>query len=110
MGPDGETFVRPFMVTGGRTRPDHDLRLETVIEAVSGTPVAEVRFEQSRVIELCRVPQSVAEIAAVLGLPLGVARIVVADLLAAGRVRCQSDPAEVSIAALERILAGIRAL
>lgn len=110
MGPGGETFVRPFMVAGGRTRPDHDLRLETVIEAVAGGPVTGVRFEQSRIIELCRAPKSVAEIAAILGLPLGVARILVADLLVDGRVRGQPEPDEVPIAVLERLLAGIRAL
>jgi hypothetical protein len=110
VAPGGEAFVRPFMVAGGRTLPDHDLRVETMIEAVAGAPVTGVRFEQSRIIELCREPKSVAEIAAILGQPLGVARILVADVLADGWVRGQSEPVEASIGILERLLAGIRAL
>ena len=111
MPSDNDAFVRPFMITGGRTEPQHDgLRIETLIVAVPRAPSAYLRFEQRRIVELCQLPCSVAEIAAALHAPLGVARVLIADLLAADWVRCASTPTEVPIPVLERLLAGIRAL
>jgi hypothetical protein len=110
-GPD-ESFLRPFMLTGGRTRPRLDgLRVETLVQAVPGALAAPLEFEQRYIVELCRDPVSVAEIAAAVNVPLGVARVLIADLLAGDLVRClDEEDGELSIRLLERILAGIRAM
>jgi hypothetical protein len=99
------------MITSGRTQPQHDgLRVETLIVAVPRVPSAYLRFEQRRIVELCQLPCSVAEIAAALRMPLGVARVLIADLLTDDWVQCESTSTDVPIPVLERLLAGIRAL
>jgi hypothetical protein len=111
-GPGNEDtcFVRPFLVTGGRTRPLHDgLRVETVICAARAALHAPLRFELRRIVELCQTPLSVAEVAVGLSLPLGVARVLVADLVTSGSVT-YSRPTEIPIEVLERIRDRVRAL
>ena len=121
-GPSG--FVRPYALTGGRTRPVSDLAIESQVTA---TPISDAQrnalsCEQRRIIELCEHPVSVAEIAALAHLPLGVARVLIADLredglLVTGRglgaeasdtVGTAGSPTDVSL--LERVLHGLRAL
>ena len=104
------TFIRPFLVTGGRTRPLRDgLRIETLVSAQPAALSAPLRFELRRIVELCQSPLSVAEVAVQLRVPLGVARVLVADLATGGYVRC-SEPAEVPIDVIERIRDRVRAL
>jgi predicted DNA-binding transcriptional regulator len=107
---DDNLFIRPFFVTGGRTRPLHDgLRIETIVSARPAALSAPLRFELRRIVELCQRPLSVAEIAVRLGVPLGVARVLVADLVTDGYVSF-SQPAELPINVLERIRDRVRAL
>jgi hypothetical protein len=106
---DGQ-FIRPFFVTGGRTRPLHDgLRIETIVSAQPAALSAPLRFELRRIVELCQRPLSVAEIAVRLGVPLGVARVLVGDLVTDGYVSF-TQPAELPIDVLERIRDRVRAL
>src|ERR1051325_6923045 len=80
---DGDMLVRPFIVTGGRTRPvDERLRMETLVSAAPAAPSAPLGFERRRIVPLCQRPMSGAEIAAGLGVPVGVARVLIADLIA----------------------------
>src|SRR5690348_10256655 len=80
---DGDMLVRPFIVTGGRTRPvDERLRMETLVSAAPAALSAPLGFERRRIVELCQQPRSVAEVAAGLGVPVGVARVLIADLIA----------------------------
>ncbi|MBF6172012.1 DUF742 domain-containing protein [Nocardia blacklockiae] len=105
-----EPVVRPFLMTGGRTTPLIDgLRLETLVHAPPAALSAPLRFEQSTVVRLCQRPHSVAEIAAALRVPVGVARVVVSDLVAAGHVSTHTAD-ELSTAAIERIRDLVRAL
>ena len=105
-----ELVVRPFIVTGGRTRPlRDDLRIETLVRATPAALTAPLRFEEHATVRLCQQPLSLAEISAVLGVPLGVARVVVGDLAAAGHVSV-SEPAELPLAAIERMRDLVRAL
>ncbi len=107
---DDRLFVRPFLVTGGRTRPLHDgLRIETSVSAAPAALSAPLRFEVRRIVELCQRPLSVAEVAVRLGVPLGVARVLVGDLITDGYVSF-SQPAEIPIDVLERIRDRVRAL
>ncbi len=82
-------LVRPYALTGGRTRPDVDIAIETLLIT---TPYGRTRTDQwggseERVLSLCRHrPLSLAEIAALSHLPLGVARIFISDLVTAGLV------------------------
>ena len=68
--------------------------------------------EARRIVELCQSPLSVAEVAARLLLPLGVARVLVGDLVAANAVTVEvgAQDAANDVALLERLLDGIRAL
>ena len=77
--------ARPYTVTGGRTRPRgtryFDLVDMVVRSARSADPHSVSSPERSQILELCRVPVSVAEVAALVGLPLGVVRVLLGDLL-----------------------------
>ena len=107
---DDQTLVRPYLVTGGRTRPVRDgLRVETLVHAAPAALHAPLKFEQRRIVELCQAPRSIAEIATALGTPLGVARVVVADLVAAGVVAVH-ESTDVTIEMLERIIERVRDL
>jgi hypothetical protein len=108
---DGDgVFVRPFIVTGGRTRPLHDgLRLETLVEALPAALSAPLQFEQRQIVELAQRPVSVAEVAARLGVPLGVARVLIADLYT-GKYISLHEPHELPVHVIERIRDLVRAL
>jgi hypothetical protein len=109
---EAESLVRPFYVTGGRTQPLHDgLRLHTLVTAPPGALHAPLRFELRRIVELCQRPLSVAEISAGLGVPVGVSRVLIADLIAGGYVTCHDqNEDELSLDLIERIAQRVRAL
>lgn len=109
-------FVRPYAITGGRTDVDLELDLESQIEA---TPrgvgsQARYRWEAAQVIEACRQPVALVEVAAKLGLPVGVVRVVVADLEKDGAVGVHRPIEDLDSTSytelLERVLEGIRSL
>jgi hypothetical protein len=78
---------RPFTVTGGRTQPRGAWRFD-LVDTVMRT-ARETTYhspERSGILELCRVPVAVAELAAAVGLPLGVVRVVLDDLLHEGLI------------------------
>ncbi|MFI5908530.1 DUF742 domain-containing protein [Dactylosporangium sp. NPDC051541] len=105
-----DVFLRPFMLTGGRTRPLQDgLRIETMVSAPPAALSAPLRFELRRIVELCQTPLSVAEIAVRLGVPLGVARVLVADLVADGYVSF-AKVEELPMDVLEKLRDRVRAL
>src|SRR6266567_4145148 len=74
---------RPYMVTGGRTRPRgtyHFDLVDIVVRSFKGADPASFDPERRRILDLCSIPISVAEIAAIIGLPLGVVRVLLDDL------------------------------
>jgi len=104
-------MVRPFMLTGGRTRPVHDgLRIETQLHAAPAALSAPLRFESRRIVEMCQVSVSIADLSSALGAPLGVVRVIVADLVTEGYVLVGTAPGELSTALIERIRDRVRAL
>ena len=109
--PSAHDFVRPFVVTGGRTRArDESLRMETMVQTVSDAP-AHMNFEHVQTVEFCWEPRSIAEVAAELGMPLGVAMVLVGDLVDAGCLETTySDPVEIELSALTRMIERVRAL
>ncbi len=113
-----ETVVRPYALTRGRTRAGagEQLPMETLVQGLA-TPTVSHTPEQRRILTLCTEQfQSVAELGAHLGLPVGVVRVVVADLVDSRHVRVhgltQSEDAAASIplSVLESVLDGISAL
>jgi hypothetical protein len=82
-------LVRPFTLTGGRTRPSReDFTLITTVTAVDPPPERTDRpqAEHLRILRLCGEPVAVAELAARLDLPVSVVVILLCDLLEAGRI------------------------
>jgi Protein of unknown function (DUF742) len=79
---DAGPVSRPFTVTGGRTQARGSWTFD-LVDTIFRTPrdVTYQSPERSAILELCRVPTTVAELAAAVGLPLGVVRVVLGDLL-----------------------------
>ena len=109
--PTAHDFVRPFVITGGRTRAvDASLRMETMVHAVDDAH-ARVTFEHLRIVKCCSEPHSIAEIAATCGVPLGVAMVLVGDLVELGCLEVtHSDPVEIELSTLTRMIDRVRAL
>jgi Protein of unknown function (DUF742) len=109
--PSAHDFVRPFVITGGRTRAnDTSLRVETMVQTVNDDK-GHLTFEHARIVEACWEPRSIAEVAAELAMPLGVAMVLVSDLVEAGSLETTySDPVELELSALTRMIERVRAL
>ena len=107
----GAGLIRPFIITGGRTattRPE--LRWESLVET-TGTPLPEPTSEQRAILDEALEPVSIAELSARLRLPMAVVAIVVEDLLDADAVRVhQTDPVEIELSALTRMIERVRSL
>lgn len=113
-GPDagGSAFVRPYVYTRGRTRSTFELSIETLVSAVPDAASAGLAGGHDAVLGLCRSPRSVAEVAVHVGVPLGVARVLVGDLAAAGVVAVHggAGPDGPDLALMQRVLSGLRKL
>jgi Protein of unknown function (DUF742) len=105
-----DSFLRPFILTQGRTRPLHDgLRIETLIMASPAALSAPTQHERRRIVEICQQPLSLAEVAVALAVPLGVARVLIADLVADNLVTLR-EPTELPLNVVERIYDLVRQL
>jgi hypothetical protein len=118
-GLDGEKtgrYLRPYAITGGRTR--HSQHAFTLITLVVARPVRDtpsgLEPEADRILELCRDrAMAVAEIAALLDLPVSVVKVLCGDLLDASLILVQSPPGQdsrPSVELIERVMDGIRQL
>lgn len=116
MGSDGPSpFVRPYAVTGGRTGGESQLAVEALVLTTGrGREVMHTLVpEYESVCRLCDEVKSVAEIAALLGVPLGVAAVIVGDLVQYGLVFVEPTGGGDSvpdIQLLERVLSGLEKL
>lgn len=109
------SLVRPYAVTGGRTQPRRKLNIEAMVAAshYEAHDLSVLSPECQQILGFCRDWRSVAEISAVLHMPLGVARVLVADMAVEGLVRVhQIDHAQgrPDLKLLERVLSGLRKL
>ncbi|MGW0913400.1 DUF742 domain-containing protein [Streptomyces sp. NPDC002784] len=112
--------VRPYAMTRGRTTSaaQHRLDLIAVVVAESRAddpePDSALSPEHVDIVDLCRdAPQSVAELAAELDLPIGVVRVLVGDLVDGELVHVNRPvpPAElVDESILRDVINGLRAL
>jgi hypothetical protein len=107
-------LVRPYFRTRGRTRPSYDLAIEALVQTSErGRALERVRVPEHRSIcDLCLDTRSIAEVAALLRLPLGVVRVLVGDVAGLGLVLVHSANTAVgdrpSIEFMERVLSGLR--
>jgi hypothetical protein len=112
---DGRTY-RPYLLTGGRTRSiGRDIPIEALVVTRPGTATAGSGTdgwgdEQRRIVEACRSPIAVAEIAVFLGVPIGVARVLVSDLAATAHVEVCETVLRDERDLLRRLIAGVRAI
>jgi hypothetical protein len=108
-------LVRPYAITGGRTSsggPVIELESQVVATAKGAEYLNRYRWEAARVIEIASHPLALIEVAVQLDVPVGVARVVISDLVKEGSLQLL-DPqrAESSYAdLLEKVLDGIRSL
>ncbi|KUO17961.1 DUF742 domain-containing protein [Streptomyces dysideae] len=116
-GASNNPLVRPYAMTGGRTRPRYQLAIEALVHTTAAPHQMQGQLpEHQRICNLCREIKSVAEISALLTIPLGVARILVADLAEAGLVAIhqpggdESAGGQPDVTLLERVLSGLRKL
>ena len=117
----GGRVVPVYAVTGGRTRAgDHDLPIESVVTATdSGADTAtgggldDLQPEYRAILGLAHDPVSLVEVGAHLGVPIGVARVLVSDLAEAGHLVVHTpDPTYAAgppPQVLARLLEGLRA-
>ena len=107
--------VRPYALTQGRTRPaGASFDLVAIVKATRAriTDPASLAPEHLRVLQLARAPTTVADIASDVDLPLGVVRIILADLRELGLVAIVNPAATKRIDphTLREVLNGLRAL
>lgn len=102
--------VRQYAITGGRTRPKHAMRLVTLLEVGEPIRAGGMAPEALRAVEMCRLqPCSVAEIAALIGHPIHVTKIILSDLVDRGAlVMALPGPGALDqLQLLEGLLAGL---
>ncbi|WP_105971724.1 DUF742 domain-containing protein [Streptomyces geranii] len=122
VGPVGPApAVRPFLVTAGRVAggageasSGRTMPVETQLVATTGGLAAlhRLSFEQHDIVAACRIPQSIAEIAARLRLHLNVVRVLAEDLRTAGQLSVHVPDSGVThdASVLRRVIDGLRAI
>jgi len=113
----GGRVVPVYALTGGRTRSaaGRDMPVETLVTVTSaGGRADDLQLEYHTTVELAVRPISIVEIGAALGVPVGVARVLVSDLVDAGHLAVHLPPQTVAGGGpgpqiLERLLEGLRA-
>jgi hypothetical protein len=110
-GPD-----RLYTVTGGRSAAGtHAFDVVTLI-VTEQEPVPGMQSEHARILRLCKRPTAVVEVAAELGLPISVVKILLGDLLEAGRITARHprfSPAQARLPdldTLKQVLHGLQRL
>jgi hypothetical protein len=115
--------MRPYSLTGGRTRSGRMLLVETIVATIDaaeeqraltrGGWTERALPEFRAIVQLCGRMRSVAEVSALLRIPLGVVRVLISDLADQGRIRVYGTghgPGGPDRALLERVLRGLRRL
>jgi hypothetical protein len=106
--------VRPFLLTTGRVAGAAELPLETQVVATSDGLAAlpALTFEQHAIVAACRVPLSLAELAARLRLHLNVVRVIAGDLRTARHLAVYVPQASTAqdVSVLRRVIDGLRAV
>lgn len=104
-------LVRPYLLTGGRTRVEGvDLPLEATLHTTeTGHGAIDRRSpEESRVLIAAERPVALVEIAARLDLPFGVVRVLAGDLVREGYLTVGEVATGDDVPLLERLLHGLK--
>jgi DNA-binding transcriptional ArsR family regulator len=107
--------VRPYALVRGRTKPAGE-RLDVISMAyslrVSVPDPTDLEPEHLAMLRRCAVPMSVAELASALDLPLGVVRVLLADLRERELVRIDRPSQErvTDVQLLREVANGLRRL
>lgn len=113
-GPRRErALVRPHVVTGGRAHPTRNTFDVVTVVIAAREQTAGLNPEKRRVMELCRGGAlSVAEVAAHLGLPISVTKVLLSDLFDSGHIVTHAvvpRDSRPDIKLLKDVLDGLRA-
>jgi hypothetical protein len=89
-----------------------EIEAQVVTTEAGRVMIPVLAFEQRDIVELCLRPVAVAEVAARLGIHLGVARVLVGDLLALGylAVRRPEVAPHRNAEIIERVISGLQAI
>jgi hypothetical protein len=106
--------VRPYTLTGGRTAPRVSLPVEATLRRQGSGPKGPVDGNLARILEVCD-KRSVAEVSALVSMPIGVVRVLLGDLIEEGHVLAQATLTADSSKderreLIERTLRGLRTL
>lgn len=108
--------LRAYALTQGRTRIDADLPMDAMVSVAEITLPEHGSPEQEKIIAACQDgPQSLVDLSARLDMPLGVVRVLLADLIRGGTVDVnhaedRAVPLHRDLALLEEVLDGIESL
>jgi len=113
--PPAASGVRPYLLTGGRTGPVNgtlEIEAQMATTALGRAILERLAFEQHDIVLLCQQPTAVAEIAAQLNLHLGVARVIVGDLLTSGYLSARRPEVGLhrNVPIIERVIRGLQAI
>jgi hypothetical protein len=106
-----ERLVRPYLLTGGRTRVEGvDVPLEAMLRCteVGRSAIDRRSPEEARLLIACGEPTALVEVAATLDLPIGVVRVLAGDLLREGYLEKGEVASGDDVPLLERLLDGLK--
>src|SRR5512142_1003626 len=113
--PPAASGIRPYLLTGGRTGPVNvtlEIEAQMATTALGRAVVERLAFEQHDIVALCLQPTAIAEIAAQLNLHLGVARVIVGDLITSGYLSARRPEVGLhrNVPIIERVIRGLQAI
>ncbi|MEX2626974.1 MAG: DUF742 domain-containing protein [Ilumatobacteraceae bacterium] len=107
-------LIRPYAMTGGRTGgdgPEIPLEAQVLASSHAAERIGTYRWEAARLLEMVETPMALVEVAARLEVPVGVARVLVGDLVEDGSLIIHLPPPTSSFTSLlEQVLDGVRDL
>ncbi|RDI67835.1 DUF742 domain-containing protein [Nocardia pseudobrasiliensis] len=112
---------RLYTLTGGRSRPDSDAFDLVTLVVSEFEPTPGMQSEHRAILSICRAPTAVVEIAAELRVPVGIAMVLLSDLLHTGKITVRHPQLSSNTpgapwnsmpdtATLEKVLVGLRKL
>jgi len=105
-------LIRSYTITSGRTTTSVDLAMEATLRLQPGVEAPVLSPSAAQVLEVCD-RRSVAEVSALTKMPIGVARVLLGDLIEQGLIMIQATITEKTsnderLELIERTLRGLR--
>lgn len=107
--------VRAYAMTGGRAHAAAPLEFETMLQttAAGREALTAQKFERADILRRCQSePLSVAELSALMRIPIGVVRVVAADMVSESLLESFQPSTNVAddVLLITRLIAGVRSL